>query len=139
MAKCAARESPCIRLLWVHISFFSPLPPEKKVFSFNTKYLPKHQGVSCCDLLHLQYLSDASLFLYFPPFVRDSFPCPSLSLSPSLSPALQAGLSPLFKHQNVLFTIREVKGCLSPRQKAYARLHHIMRSRTREGKSCAFE
>lgn len=29
---------------------------------FNTKYLPKHQGVSCCDLLHLQYLSDVSLY-----------------------------------------------------------------------------
>lgn len=45
-------------LFWVHIKV------QKGVF-FNTKYLPKHQGVSCCDLLHLQYLSDASFsFLY---------------------------------------------------------------------------
>lgn len=38
---------------------------KKKVYKrcfFNTKYLPKHQGVSCCDLLHLQYLSDVSLY-----------------------------------------------------------------------------
>lgn len=38
---------------------------QKKVYKrcfFNTKYLPKHQGVSCCDLLHLQYLSDVSLY-----------------------------------------------------------------------------
>lgn len=34
----------------------------KGVF-FNTKYLPKHQGVH--DLLHLQYLSDASFFRLF--------------------------------------------------------------------------
>lgn len=44
--------------------FWVQIKVQKGVF-FNTKYLPKHQGVSCCDLLHQQYLSDASFFHLF--------------------------------------------------------------------------
>jgi hypothetical protein len=56
---CAAEKNVYLQFLfWVHIKV------QKGVF-FNTKYLPKHQGVSCCDLLHLQYLSDASFSLLY--------------------------------------------------------------------------
>lgn len=76
---CFVDASKKVLLHWQRCHFFqsvAQLKKKKEIFVlqffkkkkrsfykrcfFNTKYLPKHQGVSCCDLLHLQYLSDVS-------------------------------------------------------------------------------
>jgi hypothetical protein len=62
---CAVQKYICVLLAVSFFSFFLGAYKVQKGVFFNTKYLPKHQGVSCCDLLHLQYLSDASFFRFF--------------------------------------------------------------------------